>query len=128
MTMAVHAIAQRAERLGRSSRLTAGRDWNRSLGNMVAAVNSTREATLVLVSNYADGWSARINGARTRVYRVNGAFQGACLAGPGRYQVIFEFEPPLWRLGLGCAAAGVLLLVLFRRRPSKAAGHVIPSG
>ena len=81
-----------------------------------ASVNAYTGGTLVLVSNYADGWSARINGARTRVYRVNGAFQGACLAGPGKYQIIFEFEPSLWKLGLLCAGAGVFLLFLFAAR------------
>jgi Bacterial membrane protein YfhO len=76
-----------------------------------ADVNAQTGGTLALVMSYAPGWSARINGARARVYRMNGAFQGACLAGPGKYQVTFEFEPPLWRVGLVCAAVGFLLLL-----------------
>jgi len=71
----------------------------------------------VLVSNYARGWSARVNGTRQDVYRVNGAFQGTCIAGPGKYQVVFEFTPSMWYPGLACAAVGLLLLILVGRRP-----------
>lgn len=98
------------------------------LNRIYAVVDAHTSGALVLVSNYAAGWSARINGVTTNVYRANGAFQAACLARPGQYQVVFEFEPPLWRLGLSSAAIGIFLLFLFARRyPSRSAAPSQPS-
>ena len=86
---------------------------------MQADVDAKTAGTLMLVSNYSPGWSARINGSPAKVYRANGSFQGACLAAPGRYQVEFSFEPPLWRAGLASSAVGWLILLTWVIRGRK---------
>jgi hypothetical protein len=74
-----------------------------------------RPCLLVLAENWAEGWSARIDGAPTPVYRVNFLQQAVRLA-PGRHEVDFHYTAPgaqggflLAGLGLcgigGCALA-----------------------
>jgi hypothetical protein len=75
-----------------------------------------RPCLLILAENWAEGWSARVDGAPAPVYRVN-FLQQAVRLGPGRHDIVFHYTAPgahwgfllagLGLCGLGaCALAG----------------------
>jgi hypothetical protein len=74
-----------------------------------------RACFLVLAENWAEGWSARVDGVPTPLYRVNFLQQAVRLA-PGRHEVAFHYAAPgaPWGFllaGLGaCGIAGCAML------------------
>jgi hypothetical protein len=58
---------------------------------------------------YDEGWTARVDGARAALRRVDIGFTGLML-GPGEHRVELEFTPPLRRFG---AAVSLLSLALY---------------
>jgi len=72
-----------------------------------------RPCFLVLAENWAEGWSARVDGAPAPVYRVNFLQLSVRLA-PGRHEIAFHYTAPgaLWGFllaglgacGIGCCA------------------------
>jgi hypothetical protein len=74
-----------------------------------------RPCLLVLAENWADGWSARVDGAPATLYRVN-YLQQAVKLGPGRHEVTFHYTAPgaLWGFllaGLGVCGIGCCALI-----------------
>ncbi|MBD3421029.1 MAG: YfhO family protein [Chitinivibrionales bacterium] len=59
-------------------------------GLVELTVTSNREQVLVYGSNYAPGWSAKINGKPTSLFRVNYAWKGI-VVGQGVSKVVFEY-------------------------------------
>ncbi len=87
---------------------------------LIATVETDREAILVLSEVAYPGWRATVDGQATPIYTADYAFR-AVRVPPGRHTVRVAFEPPLWRVGwLISAATGALVLfgaiVLVRRR------------
>jgi len=70
------------------------------------ACDVQRPCFLVLAENWADGWSARIDGAPATVYRVN-FLQQAVRLGPGRHEVAFQYTAPGAHWGFLLAGLGV---------------------
>jgi hypothetical protein len=95
-----------------------------------ARIEAVKPGTVVVANAFMPGWSARIDGTPAGVYRVNGAFQGACLTTAGTHEVTFEYEPPVWRTALVLCGTGVLLFAsvgLYRRRVPAPAPDLSPS-
>lgn len=98
---------------------------------LVATVESDREAILVLGEVAYPGWAATVDGAATPVYTADYTFR-AVRVPPGRHTVRLTFAPPLWRLGWGLCAAtigGLALLgagTLIRRRRRRGAAPAGP--
>jgi hypothetical protein len=73
----------------------------------------TRGASLLVLSEiyYPAGWKAFIDGTETEIHRTNYLLRSV-LVPPGTHEVIFRFDPPLYRLGwiLSNAAWGVAAL------------------
>jgi hypothetical protein len=55
---------------------------------------------LSIAETYAPGWRAWVDGKETRLLRANYAFQAVPLSGPGPRQVVLEYIPLEFRLGL----------------------------
>jgi hypothetical protein len=70
---------------------------------------SAAPALLVLSDSHYPGWSATVDGAPAAIKVVNGLFRGVTTPA-GAHEIVFIFEPTGWRLGLGGAALGALLL------------------
>lgn len=70
------------------------------------ACEAGRPCFLVLAENWAPGWSARVDGSPSRLYRVN-YLQQAVRLGAGRHEVDFEYTPPGERSGFLLAAFGL---------------------
>jgi len=65
-----------------------------------------RSSFLVLAENWADGWSARVDGAAVPLYRVN-YLQQAVLLDAGRHEILFRYTAPGAHWGFLLAGLGV---------------------
>jgi len=65
---------------------------------------------LILSETYYRGWDARIDGAKTPVYRANYATRGLGIPA-GNHRVEFVFRAPSFRTGAVWSGIGVLLLL-----------------
>ena len=89
------------------------------------------QGLLTLTDSWSEGWRAEVNGEDVPVLRVDGVFRGVRLPRSGRHEVHFWYRPPEWRLSLGLAGFGALLLAagalvdggLRRRWPFLRAAH-----
>ena len=65
-----------------------------------------RPCLLVLAENWAEGWSARVDGVPAPVYRVN-FLQQAVRLGPGRHDIVFHYTAPGAHWGFLLAGLGL---------------------
>ena len=84
---------------------TAGEVIYGPAGIRVSA-DTRRPCFLVLAENWADGWSARVDGKPVPVYRVN-FLQQAVRLEPGRHEIIFHYTAPGAHWGFFLAALGL---------------------
>jgi hypothetical protein len=84
-------------------------------GRSSVTVRCSAPATLVRRETALPGWSAQVDGSRTRVTRVDGLFQ-AVDVGAGTHLVTFGYSPPYMTWGFVAFAAGVVWLLLGARR------------
>ncbi len=78
-----------------------------------------RAGLLVLAENWAEGWSAQVDGKPAPLYRVN-FLQQAVRVGPGRHEVTWRYVAPGAHAGLLLSALGLCGLggcALIRRKP-----------
>jgi hypothetical protein len=87
--------------------------------HLAIAVAPVEPGVLVVADTFADGWTARVDGAPRRVWQANYLVRGVEVA-PGDRLVELEYRAPGFRTGLALAAAGWLLvlgaIVVSRRR------------
>jgi hypothetical protein len=87
-------------------------------------------STLLVLSEvyYPAGWKAFIDGAETEIYRTNYILRSVLIP-KGTHEVVFLFDPPLYRIGwtltnaawgcvVVCIAIGVWRVRALKRRPS----------
>jgi hypothetical protein len=87
---------------------------------IVLRCTSERGGYAVLLEATAPGWSARLNGARAAVRRVEGLFRGVRIP-PGSHEVVFRYRTPGLRAGAAISLAawlawGAVLAATRRRR------------
>ncbi len=73
-------------------------------------VHTDAPALLVLSDVYYPGWQGYVDGAKVPVYRTDATFRGIVVSA-GSHEVQMRFMPRSFLIGLGLAAAGLLLLV-----------------
>ncbi|HTL70514.1 MAG TPA: YfhO family protein [Candidatus Eisenbacteria bacterium] len=61
------------------------------------------------------GWKAAVDGLPVRIYRANYAFRALCLE-PGRHRVVWEYDPPLFKAGIGISLLTLAFCVRAWRR------------
>jgi hypothetical protein len=92
----------------------------RSANRITLEVAVDRPAILVLNEPFFHGWRAWDGRVEIPVLRANVLFRALAL-GPGRHEILLEFDPRSWRIGwwISLAALGLVggLLVVPRRRP-----------
>ena len=97
---------------------SGGREPGERLGfeltpnTMTIRYRANSPGILTVTDSWDEGWRASVNGRETPVLRVNGVFRGVRIDAPGVYEIVFWYRPPWWRLTLGLAAAGGLLLLV----------------
>ncbi len=65
---------------------------------------------LVLTDQYYPGWEAFVDGSPRKIYRANYLFR--CVAvPPGRHEVVFQYAPRSFRLGIMLSSVGLLALI-----------------
>jgi len=69
-------------------------------------VATAKTGMLVLADTYYDGWEALVDGERSTIYRVNGAFRGV-LVTAGEHTVRFLYRQPGLKVGLLLSAVGL---------------------
>jgi len=83
------------------------------------STDSAAPAALVVADSWYPGWTARIDGTLTTIYRANGAFRAILLSG-GKHTVIMRYEPAPVRTGALISLAAIIgwaaLLYVSRRR------------
>ncbi len=69
-----------------------------------------QKTVLVLSDAYDSGWQANIDGQPTKVYRANYNFR-AVVVPEGEHQIIFQYKPRSFKIGVYLSGVTLLLLV-----------------
>lgn len=90
--------------------------------HLTIAIAPERPAVLVIADAFAPGWSARVDGAPRRLWQANHLVRGVEVR-PGDRVVELTYDAPGFRLGVGLAVAGWLLVAVIalgeRRAPAQ---------
>ncbi len=78
---------------------------------VVVDVDATAAGFLVLADQYADGWTATVNGERRDVARADYAFRLVAVPA-GRSEVVFAYRPWTLRLGLLVSSASLIAVAV----------------
>jgi hypothetical protein len=71
---------------------------------------SAADGLLVIGDAYANGWTASVDGKKTKVLRTNHALRGVALPA-GEHEVILRYEPASLRIGLWSTALASIGLI-----------------
>jgi hypothetical protein len=74
-----------------------------------ADCESSSAALAVFLEQYAEGWSASVDGQATPLLRANLAMRAVPLA-PGKHHIVLEYSTPGLRLGLVISLAALVIL------------------
>jgi len=80
-------------------------------GRLNIEVDCPAPQLLVVAESYHHGWHATVDGKATGLYRTNGDFMG-CMVGPGKHQVILQFQPASLQRGWLVSCFGLSLVSL----------------
>jgi uncharacterized membrane protein YfhO len=113
--LAIFASDKNAREIHNEQDPNASATIERANANDVSiAATTTVPSYLVLTDTYYPGWICEVDGRQTDILRCNYAMRAVYLA-PGRHQVVFRFQPPLFRIALvisGLTAIGLLAALL----------------
>jgi len=84
----------------------------RSLNRVVIDARPNAAALLVLGDSYYPGWKAYVDGAETKIYRVNYAMRGVLLS-EGHHVVEFRYLPLSFRIGAVISVMSLLGVAAF---------------
>jgi len=90
-----------------------GVDWGEK-AKIKIKVNSRERGFLVISALYYPHWKAKINGIRTKIYRVNGVLMGIFVPA-GKSEIEFVYRDRYFYLGLAGLFAGFLFLLFLRK-------------
>jgi uncharacterized membrane protein YfhO len=98
------------------------RDYRLTNNTTTFTINAPAPGVAVLTEAYVPGdFRVTLNGAPVDYFRVNHAFRGVRIRGPGKYVVSYSYWPRHFTLSLVMAAIGSLILIAWMittfRRP-----------
>jgi uncharacterized membrane protein YfhO len=79
---------------------------------LVIDTRSSRDGFLLLADMYYPGWTARVDGVATQIYRANVSTRAIALP-KGQHTVEFIYEPSAFFRGLKISLAALAALVLW---------------
>jgi hypothetical protein len=100
------------------------RDYKFTSNTTTFTIDASRPGIAVLTETFLpDDFILRVNGAPGHYFRVNHAFKGLLIPGPGTFTISFSYWPRRFTLSLLMAGGGALILTiwafaLFRRKPT----------
>jgi hypothetical protein len=103
---------------GTSNELGSANITNYVPNAVTVSINNTTGGLLVLSDTYDAGWSARVDGAPAKLWRVDVALRGVCVPAGAR-SVEFVFSPRILWVGAAVSAGAcvaLLLIALFALR------------
>jgi hypothetical protein len=109
--------------------IAPARDYELGVNDTSFTIDAPRGGTVVLGEAFeSDNFQVTVNGHPTPYFRVNHAFKGVTLDGPGVYRIVFRYwpkvlTPALWLSALGLALLAATLVWVgrsIRARPSLA--------
>ena len=71
-------------------------------------IHAERRRLLVLADSFYPGWQATVDGIPTQIFPTNILFRGVIVPA-GDHRVVFRYDPPSWRAGLGLSGVGLAL-------------------
>ena len=93
----------------------------RGLGEIVMAgetpsrlefeIDAESDCWMVLSDAWHPQWSASLDGERTAIFKVNGAYRGVKIP-PGEHSLIFEYDPRDFGAGLLISILSVIILII----------------
>ncbi len=83
-----------------------------SSNGFTANISMNRDNLVFFSVPWHDGWTAKVNGADAKIYRVNEGFM-AVVAPEGACEIVFEFETPGLKLGLIITLITVTLIAVY---------------
>lgn len=78
----------------------------------VANISMDRDNLVFFSVPYHEGWTAKVNGAETKIYRVNKGFM-AVVAPEGVCEIVFEFETPGLKVGIIISLITIVLIAVY---------------
>ncbi|HRJ41442.1 MAG TPA: YfhO family protein, partial [Caldilineaceae bacterium] len=78
---------------------------------VVVETESDKPALLLLRDAFYPGWRATIDGVPTEIYPANLLLRGVAVPA-GQHQIVFVYDPPVWRRGLALSVGGSGLWLL----------------
>jgi hypothetical protein len=88
-------------------------------------VRSADEGHLVLAQAWFPGWRARVDGRTTPVMHANFAFAAIAISA-GEHEVVYEYAPASFRIGLALAAATVAISAALAWRAHSRRSGILP--
>ncbi len=77
-----------------------------------AHISMDRDNLVFFSVPYHEGWTAKVNGVKTEIFRVNEGFM-AVVVPQGVAEIVFEFEPPGFLMGLVISIMTVVVLAVY---------------
>jgi hypothetical protein len=106
---AIPLVVSTSDRDGRL--VVPATDYRLTNNTTTFTVEAPKAGVAVLSEQYyPDDFQVTVNGRAASYFRVNHAFRGVVLDGPGRYTIGFTYRPKVWSLSLAMLAAGGVLL------------------
>jgi hypothetical protein len=91
--------------------VVAATDYQRTANSTTFSIDAPSKGVAVLGEAFLDrSFIATLNGKPVDWFRVNHAFKGVLIPGPGKYVISFTYRPPLLDAALMLSAIGALLL------------------
>ena len=78
---------------------------------IVIGVDAPEQGVTVLADSFAPGWTASVDGVPCAILRTNGIFRGVATPA-GLHEIVFEYHPLSFRIGLVCCVASLVALVI----------------
>jgi len=90
----------------------AATDYRLTGNNTSFVIDAPGPGIVVLAETYyVEDFAVTVNGRPAPYFRVNHAFKGVAIGGPGRHEITFAYWPQHFTLALCLGAAGFLLLL-----------------